>query len=614
MDLSTQMNAMNGSTKKTSICRYFASDGICFYGSDCQFWHNQSGHPSGHQSGHHQNHNQNHSASRSSLPPQMDASTHLPSESRLQTYMHQNNGNNGNSYYPNESSMSSLPLNALTIDSHNTRIGRKGITSSNTHSSSSAPIVAQLQQTTQQLIPNYFMTDAIRQELIRKLNVTQEMASNDMYLELPQVVDVYHDLVPLEASISSPSTTFNDMICSVFRATNSKNGEHFCLRRLHSFQPNSSNAKQMIAAIESWKKLFHSNVVQLRQVFTTKAFGDNSLIFVYDYHSMANTLMSHYFSHSSNTSSSSNSMNGYSTSSRPYSQQQSQRKLLPEPLIWNFIIQISSALRAIHSSGLSCRALDPTKIIITSGSGSTGANNSQDYPRLRLSGCGVFDVFTNDSFLNTNNPKVLAQHFQQEDLLAFGKLCLVLSTNNISSAAQRDSWQTSLDLISRSYSPDLRSLIYYLLSYNSSSGTTHTINDIMPMIGARFYTQLDSLYQRDDSLHDDLQKELDNGRVLRLLVKFGTINERPELQLDPNWSETGDRYLLKLFRDYLFHQLADDGHPWLDLGHIVSNLNKLDVGSPEKVCLVSRDEQNILIVSFAELKRCFESSLNELMI
>ncbi|CAG2100857.1 unnamed protein product [Medioppia subpectinata] len=619
MDLTNPMNALNGA-KKNSICRYFASDGICFYGSDCQFWHNNNTH---HQNSHHNNnHNNNHSQhSHRPLNTSMSGSVggqtsgaptdgqHLPQESRLSTYM---NGTNNYGYGTD----SSLPA----MDSQNPRTGRKAITSSNTHPSSGSAIGGQQQQTAQSLppmaslAPNYFMTDAIRQELIRKLNVSQEMPSNEMYLELPQVVDVYQDLVPLEPSLVSPSTTFNDMTCSVMRATNSKTGQHYCLRRLHSFQPNSSNAKQMIASIESWKKLFHSNVVQLRQVFTTKAFGDNSLIFVYDYHSMANTLMSHYFSNSSNTSSSSNSMNGYSTSSRPYSQQQSQRKLLPEPLIWNFIIQISSALRAIHSSGLSCRALDPTKIIITSGSCSTSANNSQEYPRLRLSGCGVFDVLTNDSFLTTNNPKVLAQHFQQEDLLAFGKLCLVLSTNNISSAAQRDSWQTSLELISRSYSPDLRSLIYYLLSYNSNSGTTHTINDIMPMIGARFYTQLDSLYQRDDSLLEDLSKELDNGRVLRLLIKLGTINERPELQLDPNWSETGDRYLLKLFRDYLFHQFTDDGRPWLDLGHIVSNLNKLDVGSPEKICLVSRDEQNILIVSFAELKRCFESSLNELMI
>ena len=45
--------------------------------------------------------------------------------------------------------------------------------------------------------------------------------------------------------------------------------------------------------------------------------------------------------------------------------------------------------------------------------------------------------------------------------------------------------------------------------------------------------------------------------------------------MDPSWSETGDRYLLKLFRDYLFHQVAENGAPWVDLAHIVACLNKV---------------------------------------
>lgn len=44
---------------------------------------------------------------------------------------------------------------------------------------------------------------------------------------------------------------------------------------------------------------------------------------------------------------------------------------------------------------------------------------------------------------------------------------------------------------------------------------------------------------------------------------------------DPQWSETGDRYLLKLFRDYLFHQVLPSGAPWVDLAHIVQSLNKV---------------------------------------
>ena len=45
--------------------------------------------------------------------------------------------------------------------------------------------------------------------------------------------------------------------------------------------------------------------------------------------------------------------------------------------------------------------------------------------------------------------------------------------------------------------------------------------------------------------------------------------------MDPSWSETGDRYLIKLFRDYLFHQVTETGEPWLDMSHIISALNKV---------------------------------------
>ena len=32
--------------------------------------------------------------------------------------------------------------------------------------------------------------------------------------------------------------------------------------------------------------------------------------------------------------------------------------------------------------------------------------------------------------------------------------------------------------------------------------------------------------------------------------------DRTELNLDQAWAETGDRYMLKLFRDYIFHQVT----------------------------------------------------------
>lgn len=105
----------------------------------------------------------------------------------------------------------------------------------------------------------------------------------------------------------------------------------------------------------------------------------------------------------------------------------------------------------------------------------------------------------------------------------------------------------------------------------------------MPMIGARFYTQLDAAQLHSDVLENEVAKELENGRLFKLVVKLATINERPELNMEPTWAETGDRYMLKLFRDYVFHQVTAEGKPWLDMAHVVSCLNKLDAGSQDKV-------------------------------
>lgn len=72
--------------------------------------------------------------------------------------------------------------------------------------------------------------------------------------------------------------------------------------------------------------------------------------------------------------------------------------LLPESLIWAYVVQLSSALRAIHAAGLACRTMDPTKIIIYGKS------------RLRLNCVGILDVLTFDS--SQGNPMAVMPHYQ----------------------------------------------------------------------------------------------------------------------------------------------------------------------------------------------------------
>jgi len=125
-------------------------------------------------------------------------------------------------------------------------------------------------------------------------------------------------------------------------------------------------------------------------------------------------------------------------------------------------------------------------------------------------------------------------------------------------------------------------------------------------------SELDEAQNSIDQLEGSLMSELENGRLVRLLCKFGFINERPEFAREPRWSETGDRYIIKLFRDYVFHQVDENGNPVVNLSHVFTCLNKLDVGTDERIMLVSRDETNCLVVSYKEIKACIDSAFSDL--
>ena len=90
------------------------------------------------------------------------------------------------------------------------------------------------------------------------------------------------------------------------------------------------------------------------------------------------------------------------------------------------------------------------------------------------------------------------------------------------------------------------------------------------------------------------------------------IQERPEFGPNRRWAQSGDCYVLTLFRDFVFHQADGAGNPIMDLGHVVTTLNKLDAADPEKIVLVSRDGKSMLVVSYADVARCLESAFTEL--
>ena len=76
-----------------------------------------------------------------------------------------------------------------------------------------------------------------------------------------------------------------------------------------------------------------------------------------------------------------------------------------------------------------------------------------------------------------------------------------------------------------------------------------------------------------------LFKELENGRLFRLISKMSMVQCQPPagavLGQEQSWSESGERRLVRLFRNYLFRQRTDQGNPFLSISHVISSLNKV---------------------------------------
>ena len=184
----------------------------------------------------------------------------------------------------------------------------------------------------------------------------------------------------------------------VFQATNIKTGLHYCLYRIHGFRLSNVKVTQLV---DLWKKLQHSSIIQLRELFTTKAFSDNSIVFVYDFHAGAETLAARHFTNSTlnniwqtrdlGNSTGSGSFNASGSGADSVRSNLQKVQLLPEGTLWNYIIQLTGAVRQVHTQGLACRTLDPSKILLTD-------NKS----RIRINCCGIHDVLTFDA--NAANP------------------------------------------------------------------------------------------------------------------------------------------------------------------------------------------------------------------
>lgn len=412
---------------------------------------------------------------------------------------------------------------------------------------------------------DFFIPEKLREEMQRKTEASLQVMPNS---QLPQL-DNYHSLVALDTTQRKNVNIFG-YTSWVYKVTSSKTGHMYCLRRIEGFRLTNEHA---IRSVKEWRRIDNANVVTIHDAFTTRAFGDSSLIFVQDYHPLSKTLAEHHLNPT------------------PVHGQRFQPKApISEAVLWSYISQIANAIKAIHSSNLAARCIDVGKIILT------GKN------RIRLNACAILDVVQ----FETRRP---LPELQQDDFVQFGRTMLCLATGTL--PAHLTNVTASIEQMSRTYSAELRDTIIWLFT-PAQGGAQKSIDEFIRGVAGHIVATLDQSQHQADDLNSELYRELENGRIARLLMKLGTINERQEFEGDRAWSENGERYMLKLFRDHVFHQVDSSGNPVLDMGHMVRNLNKLDAGTDEKICLTSRDEQTSFVVSYKELKKQLGGAFNDL--
>ncbi|CAE7146085.1 unnamed protein product [Rhizoctonia solani] len=564
----------------------------------------------------------------------------------------------------------------------------------------------------------HFMTPDLRDELHRKQDALYQAPYGHPTPPLPDEVNGYHTLATLEPT--SSQSFMGGFTTSVYRAVNGRDGNTYVLYRIENCRLPHDSA---LTTIETWSTMPHPSIVRPQEAFTTRAFNDQSLVVVYEYHPLARTLQAQHLAPSTppgqnsrsqqsspaksrtfsparanfspqhfgpgspnsqfpgsppfnspafaapstfgspgpqsygfpqsysgysfqNPASRANSLppsasiaqalsqsasfNSFTGAFSPQSQfspqmhprtpqgstvpfsQQMGTQSLDERTMWTYLLQLANAIRVVHGRGMALRCLDAKRVLIT-GVG-----------RVRINTVGLVDIMTYDG-------QPASEIYIQEDLISLGSLLLqlVCGTSNLSQlsspppanqspSARRhgngaNNSANQQNLVSAQaltrFSPLLRQAVVWLVTPAAGKTIEHLFKEISPaIIGA----EMDAMLDQADVLESELSRELENGRLVRLLCKFGFINERPEFDHDPRWAETGDRYIIKLFRDHVFHQIDARGKPVLNLTHVFVNLNKLDAGSEERLMLVSRDERNCLVVSYKEIKTCIENAYRDL--
>lgn len=448
--------------------------------------------------------------------------------------------------------------------------------------------------------------------------------SHAVDVNVPELVHGrYHSLLALPSTVEKTRTQARAS-CLVYKAIDAETGEARLLRRLRGTRNVMEMA--MYGVLEYWKHVRHPNIVGMTDAFLSTDFGDCApgfvdMFLVFEFFPFARSIeeMVHERLPPGVAANKTDNAEVLSSQAQPVLYRPPE-----EPLLWSMLCQLVSAVRFIHLSGGSVRLLDASKVI---------ASISLFLPaRFRIAGTGLADIVrplsahgqhhhhgTRQGSKNVSSSST--QDAQREDVIALGLCVLSFASGDLSLSGTAEASTSpqmqgarvnqAMDMLRQVYSQPLCEVVYRL-----SRGLVPTVFDACSLLGDRVFSEMDNLSCGNDFLEHQLQTEMENGRLFRVATKLATVTDRePADGTIPGSEETGDTYLAKLFRNYVFHQTDESlsGRPVVDLGHVVECLNKLDCGSSEPVCMMSADGRNMLVATFADIRKSVESAFAQLL-
>lgn len=408
------------------------------------------------------------------------------------------------------------------------------------------------------------------------MDSTREMEPNDeRYKAIPPS---FTNAFPLEEQKDLNSGTSNNHTStrnslgyhtSIFKVINQEDGRYYCLRRFDNVK--GVNQKIAMTVTNAWVQsvsisrnsnavqrhvMNHPGLVRLFKCF--HVVQNRAVFFVHQYHPMSLTLREVLYGVGRGM--------GHLLDSELRANQGFHP--LEEGTIWSYATQLVSAIRAVHRGNLACRTLQFNHILVSPEAGSGVDENSQgmmggeilrtNRVRLRINCLGVVDALE----FEARRP---IGELQVEDMRCLGRIILSLATGTeIGSDASADTLHQCEGFMRQHYSQELHTLTMALLAMPRPARigmmivNPPTIDEVCRAVAGHAFDEMDSANAVIDGMDDALAAEYESGRALRLMMKLAFINERPEFGVDTRWSESGDCYVLKLFRD--FGKTMDEQH------------------------------------------------------